>query len=137
MKNEFVSYEAAMRLKKLGFDEPCFGKYDGKGKNIGKIWYEMPNQGQETIPVGDVLAPTFSQAFGWLRENHRMFHEVFIDTEPSLDAPTKLEFAYLILHMIRHESMYTDRVKRKRFDTYEDAQSACLDRILEVLEGNS
>jgi hypothetical protein len=27
MENEFVSYEHAIRLKELGFDEPCFGFY--------------------------------------------------------------------------------------------------------------
>ena len=34
MKNEFVSYEMALALKELGFDEPCYDNY-----NIyGKLW---------------------------------------------------------------------------------------------------
>ena len=31
MKNEFVTYEIALELKELGFDEPCFKAYDIKG----------------------------------------------------------------------------------------------------------
>jgi hypothetical protein len=68
MEKEFVPYELAVKLKELGFDEPCFGRYDGRGKHKGKIWYEMSNSGQDYIPVGDVLAPTFSQAFRWLMQ---------------------------------------------------------------------
>ena len=28
MEKEFVPYELALRMKALGFDEPCFGYYD-------------------------------------------------------------------------------------------------------------
>ena len=73
---EFVPYELALELKQLGFDEPCFGRYDGKGKNKGKIWYEMPNRGQETIPVGDVLAPLYQQAFRWFREKYDLHVQI-------------------------------------------------------------
>jgi hypothetical protein len=67
MNKEFVPYEEALGLKELGFDEPCFGFYSGpKTKHIGLIWYEMPNSGKDTIPVGDVLAPLYQQAFRWL-----------------------------------------------------------------------
>ena len=41
MKTEFIPYEQALELKELGFDEPCFGRYDGRDENKGKIWYEM------------------------------------------------------------------------------------------------
>lgn len=27
MKDQFVSYPIALKLKELGFDEPCFGYY--------------------------------------------------------------------------------------------------------------
>jgi hypothetical protein len=68
MKKEFIAYEQALELKELGFDEPCFGRYDGRDENKGKIWYEMPNLGKGWIPVEDVLAPLYQQAFRWLHE---------------------------------------------------------------------
>ena len=35
MKKEFIPYEEALALKKLGFDEKCYGYYDD-GK---QYWY--------------------------------------------------------------------------------------------------
>ena len=84
MKKEFVTYEIALELKELGFDEPCFGFYNGsKNKNIGLIWYEMPNSGQDTIPVGDVLAPLHQQVFRWFEEKYSYFVDVKTDTTPN------------------------------------------------------
>ena len=135
MNKEFVPYELALKLKNLGFDEPCFGKYDGKGKNIGKIWYEMPNQGQETISVGDVLAPTFSQAFRWFREEHNIDGEVYlilvahngIDKEQQL---SDKEYSFKVIingipEFISIEDIYS---------SYEEAGLACLEKLLEIIE---
>jgi hypothetical protein len=36
MEKEFVPYELALKLKKLGFDEPCFGLYEH-----GKLGYSF------------------------------------------------------------------------------------------------
>jgi hypothetical protein len=49
MEKEFVPYELALKVKVLGFDEPCFGYYDG--------W---------------ASAPTFSQVFKFFRDNYRL-----------------------------------------------------------------
>ena len=141
MEKEFVKYPLALRLKALGFDEPCFGRYYYKES------YPMLNpQSEETELVFEfgqyirqtevtLLAPTFSQAFRWFRDNYRMFHEVFIDTEPTVDEPDKLEFTYIVLHMVGMEEMHTS--KNKRFKTYEEAELACLDKLIEIVESKS
>ena len=33
MNKEFVTYEQALILKELGFDEPCIGFFENNGKN--------------------------------------------------------------------------------------------------------
>jgi hypothetical protein len=53
MTKEFVSYEEALALKELGFDEPCFGYYD----EGGNLYTEM----QEYLP-----APLYQQAINFL-----------------------------------------------------------------------
>ncbi len=83
MEKEFVTYEIASELKKLGFDEPCFGRYDGRSKNKGKIWYEMPNSGQDSIAIGDVLSPLYQQVFRWFEEKYSCFVDVKTDTTPN------------------------------------------------------
>ena len=69
MEKEFVSYEMALALKELGFNEPCFTYYyNDSGKlrtnisiDIDNGWTYFPNKKSIT------LAPTFSQAFRFFR----------------------------------------------------------------------
>jgi hypothetical protein len=81
MEKEFVPYEQALALKKLGFDEPCFNKFytkpnskmfgiDDKGRH-----YPMKNTAKKLYTIGEhfvlkddnvILAPLYQQAFRWL-----------------------------------------------------------------------
>ena len=136
MEKEFIPYGLALRLKGVGFDELCSAVYFGNGEN--ELFTFNPSIAKEStirmVELGHIPCPTFSQVFRWFRDNHRMFHEVFIDTEPTVDKPDKLEFAYLILHMVGPEHMYTDKIKGKRYDTYEESELACLERLIEIIE---
>ena len=120
MKKLFLNLKQSSELQKLGFNEPCFGRYDGKGDNKGKLWYEMPNSGQDTIPVGDVLAPTFSQAMKWFDDNTELKGFVC----PSIKEE---HFDWLIRidweEEIECEEAYSSR---------QEAESACLDKLIEL-----
>ena len=132
MEKEFVPYALALRLKALGFDEPCFGYYHIDLEEDKVLLFDDYEYFMEGIEFS-CNAPTFSQVFRWFRENHRMFHEVFIDTEPTVEEPDKLEFSFLILHMVGTEHMHTD--KKQRYTTYEEAELACLNKLIEIVEG--
>ena len=54
MNKEFVSYEQALALKELGFDEPCMSSRD-------------INNGEGLIQL-----PLYQQAFRWFREKHNL-----------------------------------------------------------------
>ena len=123
MENEFVPYDLALDLKELGFDEPCFGRYDGRGKNKGKIWYEMPNSGQDSIAIGDVLAPLFQQAFRWFREKYGL---VGIDKFGTND------FTYNIYNV---DGIGLLTKKSLNFNgTYEEAELDCLQKLIEIVK---
>ena len=65
MEKEFVPYELAVKLKTLGFDEPCFGMYCE-----GRFHLLYPNCYKD-IPEDfyrEVDAPTFSQAFRFIMQ---------------------------------------------------------------------
>jgi hypothetical protein len=130
MEKQFVPYELAVKLKELGFYETCCGYYDHSIKELDTISSDVC----ERLCKHDthIKAPTFSQAFRWFRENYRMFHEVFIDTEPTVDEPDKLEFTYIVLHMVGMEEMHTS--KNKRFKNYEEAELECLKKLIELVE---
>ena len=63
MNKEFIPYEQALALKELGFNEPCFGWFTDGHLRIGAVVENKHVQGE-----GELLAPTFSQAFRWFRE---------------------------------------------------------------------
>jgi hypothetical protein len=119
MEKEFVPYELAVKLKALGFDEPCFGIYLMK-----EFRYSSPPMSIKDITDGiDVLAPTFSQAFRFFREKYGLFHS--IDTRVSKD------IGYLIL--LNDEEIHIDSC----YWNYEEAELACLEKLIEIVESKS
>lgn len=76
MEKEFVSYEIALELKQLGFDEPCIAFYNGRFLDF-KIWNDdgcESSQINVNMDVGQCPnAPTFSQVFRWFREKYGVY----------------------------------------------------------------
>ena len=118
MNKEFVTYEQALALKELGFDEPCFGLWN---LNNGK--YEVDIIGvckySKEFKYREVLAPTFSQSFRFLREKHGLF------TQPNRTIDTSGVWYYFSIATKR-----TD-VCEGSF-SYEEAEQACLDKLIEI-----
>ena len=96
MKEQFVTYEIALKLKELGFDEPCLAFYQGSKdlvqkkpflKNSKQIYYGQDNIGVKESPsmnVNNCTAPLWQQAFIWLLKkldfNYPYLHlEIFLD----------------------------------------------------------
>jgi hypothetical protein len=83
MNKEFVPYEEALALKELGFDEPCLGYYkDGRMSGVSKWdrkdweFHVLTNKEITNLTSEIILAPTYSQAFRWFRENHDLIHRI-------------------------------------------------------------
>ena len=64
MKEQFVSFEMALKLKKLGFVENCFAKYDENAC----FYYLSGFWGFPLEEETDILAPLWQQVLEWLRE---------------------------------------------------------------------
>ena len=122
LEKDFVPYEQALELKELGFDEPCF-LYWYKGSN-GYILVKEKNQTFQQY----ILAPTFSQAFRWFREKHGFDYSIY---RPF----TKIkQYCWNITNReIGFE--YPDKMIGEYAKTYEEAESACLDKLIEIVEG--
>ena len=78
MKNQFVTYEIALKLKELRFDEPCFGGYYHEDKEINHdlfIGYNMFD-GEEFNREYFILAPLWQQVFDWFREKYNIYIKI-------------------------------------------------------------
>ena len=70
MNKEFVTYEHALALKELGFDEPCWAWWHIEDCDTRFCYSEQRSpiiNSRETEIIG---LPTFSQAFRWFREKY-------------------------------------------------------------------
>ena len=110
MTKEFVTYKQALALAELGFDERCFTRYYESGKLADSLSYLHHNH------FGQVNAPLYSQAFRWFREKHRLY--------PTIDSFVGVKGVVKFFYKL---PMYDET-----FDTYEEAESACLDKLIEI-----
>jgi hypothetical protein len=127
MNKEFIPYEQALALKEL-FDEPylgeCFGEYrqwDGS-KPYLQLYQDL--DGCSTDPADyeyttECIAPTFSQAFRFFREKYGLFY--YVTTHDSTD------FEWYIYDKDQND-WEDDTVQ----NTYEEAELACLKKLIEL-----
>lgn len=75
IRNQFVNYEIALKLKELGFDEECLTYYIPNRKLITEIFpntFNVSKFNSETNHIygkkGLVSAPLWQQCLDWFRE---------------------------------------------------------------------
>jgi hypothetical protein len=129
MEKEFVTYELALGLKQLGFNEPCFGYYLEDGTWTPASYSE---EGTAYPSNTDLLpewsaAPLYQQAFRWFREKYELFHSINYQDDNSGPGC----FDYEICDK-RGKGQCGD--DDSEFKTYEEAELACLEKLTEIVK---
>lgn len=126
MKKEFVKYETALALKELGFDEPCLGYYFGKDE---KVYTSNEDVKPPFIPSLDskvmFRAPLKQQAFRWFREKHQIHSTITSISQESWQ------------WHITKPSESLGKLYEEDFYTYEEAEDACIDKLIEIVKNES
>jgi hypothetical protein len=135
MAKEFVPYELALRIKELGFDEPCLAIYSNANPKTGLYTlkkYRLKLIKQASQKDKGVKAPTWNSAFRWFREKH--FYISYVC------APYKEhdEFYFRIRHIgdVINEGQL-ESCESQVYNTYEEAELACLEKLIEIVESKS
>jgi len=125
MEKEFVPYELALRMKQLGFDEPCFCFYS-------KIYGLIP-----TLPTykvnevaGEVILPLYQQAFRFFREKYNTCVEIHETTDWEEDNES-WSFVIFKYKLGDNDGMISSTVD---YNTYEEAELACLNKLIEIVK---
>ena len=117
MEKEFIPYEQALALKELGFNEPCFARYEYIRNELQFPFCNTKNHNQKTgngINYQFISAPLYQQAFSWFREKYD-------------------------LHLLPSKNVnkwwatfgsWTSEV----YDSYEEAELACLKKLIEIVK---
>jgi hypothetical protein len=128
MNKEFIPYEQALALKELGFDEPCFGYYVGKDKEVYtsnetlSAPFKFRLESKTTF-----VAPLYQQAFRWFREKYNLFGYSY---------PNDYQmYGYRIVELKSFEN------KELIYDwgtlnTHEEAELECLKKLIEICKNN-
>lgn len=121
MKDQFVPYELAVKLKELGFYEECIYVYS---------LYNWKLYRKEEIPHNGVLAtPLWQQAFDWFRESFNIDGEICC----RYDNPKgiyKRYYTFVVYKMLKEN--FTQYCEKEWYNTYEQARYACLEKLIEL-----
>jgi hypothetical protein len=120
MEKEFVTYEQALSLKELGFHEECFAWYNyGELLEFGNDHILDMYAGEDKKPV----APLKQQVFRWFREKYNL--EGIVQR-----AEDWLWYKFGIYNLYKDcKIMISAKIE---FKTYEEAENACIDKLIEI-----
>jgi len=110
VQRDFIPYEQALKLKELGFDEPCLGKFYYNHLEIGGNW---SNADFKEDPDVFISAPLYQQVFRWFREKYGIHI-----------TPNKFDTTTWIADWGYWESPV--------YYSYEEAELACLMKLIEI-----
>jgi hypothetical protein len=119
MEKEFLKYMESLELKEIEFDEPCIAYFTIFGKFSND--YSAPRKYNSEFELGSYIsAPTYSQAFSWLRKNYGYWCYIKEATKGTC-------------------RFYIEKFDEKFFnsdiiDSYEEAELKCLKKLIEIVK---
>jgi len=117
MEKEFVTYEQALALKELGFDEMCFA-----ADTVEQIVYILSRNHWLELP--EVSLPLKQQVFKFFREKYDLSSYIFFWLR-------RVGWGYDIPNHSATASVVR-QTNDNTFTTYEEAENACIDRLIEI-----
>lgn len=140
MNKEFIPYEEALALKKLGFDELCFMFYEQetsfrhlqKGINSDywgdysdpQKWNSMPNKPWKPF-CQCISAPLYQQSFRFFREKYDLIGWICPFNNGKNESNNFLSYGFAIKDVF---------IGKTNFDNYEEAELACLKKLIEICQ---
>jgi hypothetical protein len=123
MNKEFVPYQLSLDLKELGFNEPCFGYYNGQGNYIGEEGKMNSNCNKLGMHGAYCTAPLYQQSFRWFREKYKL-------------SGTPQYFTGGFYCYTINDMKDTEKSNRlfTEFETYEETELACLIELIVIVK---
>ena len=131
LEREFCSYEQALALKELGFNESCFGCYQlselrdyKKGLEVSWIMTLNTLNGYRIYDdETQTSAPLKQQVFRWFQNKYNWYHTMDFRRKAY---PSTNQYKWKI------DIGLGDVFFIGWADTYEEAENACIDKLIEL-----
>ena len=140
MKEQFCTYEIALKLKELGFDECCLAVYFKdkfqliKGFNINNVDLHVANE------MDAILAPLWSQVIDWFLINYNIW--ISVDTslikfykDDELQPP-KFQFIIEDLNNRDADYMFHSADEDLFYFDYKEAREQAILKAIELCKKN-
>ena len=135
MQREFVTYEIALGLKELGFDEECFAIFfrtilnNGRTVNYISDDWESPfyknRTNSESNSVDIVSAPLWQQVIDWFRERYNWLIVV--------DVANSTEY-YAAIREFDEDGCIISKIPYKNYPTYYKAREQAILKAIELCQ---
>jgi hypothetical protein len=128
LQKDFVPYELSLKMKQLGFDEPCMYYVDEQNNSFIYNFQTHPDEFIEWCGVTVISTPLYQQCFRWFREKYGLF------VDPN--AISYEDGPYLWFFEINSIVLPfgTDLGETSDFKTYEEAELECLKKLIEIVK---
>ena len=144
MKSQFVSYEIALALKELGFDEPCIARFNSDGNliilrqtatSVMSLVSTIKNSEDITLFIGDVVtpicAPLWQQVIDWFREKHQIIIAIHAYHDLAIDGVNQILWDFTIW-----DKEWNDVSDYTYYHSYEEAREAAILEAIKIVKGD-
>lgn len=129
MEKDFTPYEQALALKELGFNRRTLAQYNTRQGDEWILTFDLSGEGQYPNSSSACVAPTFSQAFRWFRDNHGLVSWI------SFRIDLKKKYLWYITDVKNIATRDGDYIFDILIESYEEAELACLKKLIEIVNG--
>lgn len=145
MEKQFVTYEIALKLKELGFDEECLACFQMHGypisyhKLIIPTWdeeYLQYETGMKDIVDTVIYAPLWQQAVDWLREKY-LIDILILPQDKSVCDPLPLYFIAIESYkneLIEELFNSTNQLDLLHYTSPDEARKAAILKAIEIIK---
>ena len=135
MKEQFVTYEIALKLKELGFNEKCFGYFGIQNEVEIEISY---NSDLNLIRRNFISAPLWQQVIDWFKEKYNIW--IIVDTslikfyKDDQLLPPKFQFVIEDLINRDNDYLFHSADEELFYFDYKEARNSAILKTIELCQ---
>ncbi len=145
LEDEYVTYDQAVELNKLGVQFAPLGAYLHESEELDICFYYIYENDIKSEEY--VEAPLKQQAFRWFRRKHFLNAIIFNDDGDMIDCNLRFNYEIRPINFSHDDYIYSEAthdlddeiesdsiVGDYNFKTYDEAQEACLEALIEIVK---
>ncbi len=125
MEKEFVTYEQALALKELGFNDKCIKYWVGEIHEKSIVFV----LDSEKLNDDELLSPLKQQVFRWFREKYNFLYNIF-PLQISASTKTGYRFSWEIYNYTPEWLENDDSLLG--YYSFEEAEDDCINKLIEL-----